>query len=285
MARTVGPRLFETREEATLQRGAYELYRSSEFTSSEDKARVARQQLEEISSRDSIDVAWLTVDVDKALMHYDEIARTAFDYRYRTREECQRAGSDEVLFFRAVWSRINQYAKKNGIKSISCYSREVVNTVRATLNLEESTPIFLYLSTELITSGSSGLAFTPKGIHWSNGSALMSKIVTNKLVKTLFSKQASELAEKNKIRSFGISWKTFLMSQSPLSDGRPNMVQLDHDQVFEASRLNVNALNEMLAQIRGWAQSTSITFTDSDKPFSVEDLQDIVPPTQLPILK
>ena len=90
-ARTAGPRLFDTREEARLQRNAYELYRSSDFTGSEEKALSAKQQLEEIARHDSIDVSWLIKDVDIAIKHYDEVARTIFEYRYRTRDERQHA--------------------------------------------------------------------------------------------------------------------------------------------------------------------------------------------------
>ena len=281
-ARTAGPRLFETREEARMQRGAYELYVSSGFALSEEKALLVKQQLEELARRDSIDVSWLTADVDKALTHFDEVARTAFDYRYATREECQRAAEDERLFFRAVWSRVDRYVRSNGIKRVGDYGGDVMKTVRKTLNLDENTPVFAYLSTEMIASGNAGLAFTPKGLYWSNGSALMSKIVSNKLVKALFSKKASELEEKNKIQSFGISWKDFLNYSAPLSGGQANMVQLDQNLMFEASRLNVNALLELLAQLRGWAKKSSIDFTDEDKPFTLNELQDLLPVTPLP---
>ena len=285
IARTVGPREFETREEAKVQREAYEIYRSSDFTVSEDKALLAKQCLEEISGRESIDVSWLTSDVDSALKHFDELARTAFDYRYRTREECQRAAGDEMLFFLAVWSRIYKYVKANKIKKFEDYSASVQNTVRKTLNLEDGAPVFAYLNTELISSGNSGLAFTSGGICWSNGSALLSKIAANKLVKKLFSKKASELEEKNRIQSFAINWKTFLTSKAPLTGNKADVIQLEQDMEFEASRLNVKALNEMLAQIRQWAKSTSIVFTDDDKPFSPDDLQDNLPMTPLPKLK
>ena len=285
MARTVGPMIFETREEARAQRAAYDIYHSSEFTLAEDKALLAKQQLEEIARKESINISWLMCDVDNALKHFDELARTAFDYRYGTREECRRAAGDEALFFRAVWSRINRYVRSNGIKGFEGCSSTMRNTIRTTLKLEDSTPIFTYLNTELIPAGNSGMAFTPQGMSWSNGSGLMSKIATNSLVKAFFAKKASELEEKNKIQTFSIGWKAFLTSTAPLTSGKPENVQLDLELIFEASHLNVAALREMLAQIRSWAQSTSIDFTDGDKPFSMNDLQYNLPVTPLPKLK
>ena len=285
IARTVGPKEFETREEAQRQRQAYELYRSSGFTSSEEKAQIARQQLEDLSKRESIDVSWLMEDVDKALKHYDELARTAFDYMFKTREDCRRASADEALFFLAVWSRINRYVKKNGIKAFDGYSASVQSTVRKTLNLEDNTPVFAYLNTEMISSGNSGLVFTPRGISWSNGSALMTKLATNKLFKAIFSKKAGELEEKNKIQTYFVGWKAFLSSKAPLDGNKSDVIQLDQDLMFEASHLNAGKLKEMLTQIREWAQSTSIDFTEGDKPFATDDLQTEVRTTPLPELK
>ena len=285
IARTVGPKEFETREEAQRQRQAYELYRSSGFTGSEEKAQIARQQLEELSKRESIDVSWLMEDVDKALKHFDELARTAFDYMFKTREDCRRASSDEALFFLAVWSRINRYVKKNGIKAFTGYSASVQSTARKTLNLEDDTPVFAYLNTEMISSGNSGLVFTPKGISWSNGSALMTKLATNKLFKAIFSKKAGELEEKNKIQAYFVSWKAFMNSKAPLAGSKSDVIQLDQDLMFEASHLNAGKLKETLTQIREWAQSTSIDFTDGDKPFVLDDLQTEVQTTPLPELK
>ena len=161
----------------------------------------------------------------------------------------------------------------------------MLSTVRKTLGLEDNTPIFAYLSTEIIPSGNSGLAFTPKGIFWSNGSALISKIVTNKFVKALFSKKANELEEKNKIQSFFISWKDYFLSKAPLEVDKASMVQLSQGLIFEASHLNVAPLKEMLMQIREWAQNTSIIFSKSEEPFSFEDLQDVLPITSFPTIQ
>lgn len=285
IARTVGPREFETREEAQRQRQAYELYRSSGFTGSEEKAQTVKRQLEDLSKRESIDVSWLMEDVDKALKHYDELARTTFEYMFKTREDCRRASADEALFFLAVWSRISRYVKKNGIKAFAGYSASVQSTARKTLNLEDDTPVFAYLNTEMISSGNSGLVFTPKGISWSNGSALMTKLATNKLFKALFSKKAGELEEKNKIQAYFVSWKAFLNSKVPLAGSKSDVIQLDQDLTFEASHLNAGKLKEMLTQVREWAQSTSIEFTDGDKPFVLDDLQVDVQTTPLPELK
>ena len=285
IARTVGPREFETREEAQRQRQAYELYRSSGFTASEEKAQTVKRQLEDLSKRESIDVSWLMEDVDKALKHYDELARTTFEYMFKTREDCRRASADEALFFLAVWSRISRYVKKNGIKAFNSYSASVQSTARKTLNLEDDTPVFAYLNTEMISSGNSGLVFTPKGISWSNGSALMTKLATNKLFKAIFSKKAGELEEKNKIQAFFVSWKAFLNSKAPLAGSKSDVIQLDQDLTFEASHLNAGKLKEVLTQIREWAQSTSIEFTDGDKPFVLDDLQTEVQTTSLPELK
>ena len=224
-------------------------------------------------------------DVDKALKHYDELARTTFEYMFKTREDCRRASADEALFFLAVWSRISRYVKKIGIKAFSGYSASVQSTARKTLNLEDDTPVFAYLNTEMISSGNSGLVFTPKGISWSNGSALMTKLATNKLFKALFSKKAGELEEKNKIQAFFVSWKAFLNSKVPLAGSKSDVIQLDQDMTFEASHLNAGKLKEMLTQIREWAQSTSIVFTDGDKPFVLDDLQVDVKTTPLPELK
>ncbi len=285
IARTVGPKEFETREEAQKQRQAYELYRSSGFTSSEEKAQTARQQLDELAKRDSIDISWLMEDIDKALKHFDELARTAFDYMYKTREDCRRASEDEALFFLAVWSRISRYVKKNGIKAFSSYSASVQSTARKTMNLEDDTPVFAYLNTEMISSGNSGLAFTPRGISWSNGSALMTKLATNKLFKAIFSKKAGELEEKNKIQAYDISWKAFLTSKASLDGNKSDVIQLDQDKMFEASHMNEKALKEVLTQLREWARKTSIAFTDGDKPFAMDDLQTEVKTTPLPVLK
>ena len=285
IARTVGPREFETREEAQRQRQAYELYRSSGFTGSEEKAQTVKRQLEDLSKRESLDVSWLMEDVDKALKHFDELARTTFEYMFKTREDCRRASADEALFFLAVWSRISRYVKKNGIKAFAGYSASVQSTARKTLNLEDDTPVFAYLNTEMISSGNSGLVFTPKGISWSNGSALMTKLATNKLFKAIFSKKAGELEEKNKIQAFFVSWKAFLNSKVPLAGSKSDVIQLDQDMTFEASHLNAGKLKEMLTQIREWAQSTSIVFTDGDKPFVLDDLQVDVKTTPLPELK
>ncbi len=285
IARTVGPREFETREEAQKQRQAYELYHSSGFTASEEKAQAVRHQLDELAKRDSIDVSWLTEDVDKALKHFDELARTAFDYMYKTREDCARASGDEALFFLAVWSRIGRYVKKNGIKAFNAYSASVQSTVRKTLNLEDDTPVFAYLNTEMISSGNSGLVFTPKGISWSNGSALMTKLATNKFFKAIFSKKAGELEEKNKIQAYSVNWKAFLTSKVSLDGNKSDVIQLDQDLMFEASHMNGKALKEVLTQLREWAQKTSIEFTDDDKPFAKDDLQTEVKITPLPELK
>jgi len=285
LARTAGPRIFETREEARLQRGAYEFYRASDLTASEEKALAAKRELENIAKRDSIDVGWLIADVDVALKHYDDIARMAFGYRYESREERQRVGSDEALFFLAVWSEIGRFVKRNGLKAVGDYGADVLGTARRTLGLENDTPIVAYINTEMITSGNSGLAFTPKGIYWSNGSVLLTKIASNKFVKALFSKKASELEEKNKVQAFSVTWKDFLTSKAPLEGAGAGMIQLADGLSFEASRINVDAFKAMLTQLRAWAQSTSIEFSAGEVPFAADKLQYDVAITPLPVLK
>ena len=184
-----------------------------------------------------------------------------------------------------MWSRIGRYVKKNGIKAFNAYSASVQSTVRKTLNLEDDTPVFAYLNTEMISSGNSGLVFTPKGISWSNGSALMTKLATNKFFKAIFSKKAGELEEKNKIQAYSVNWKAFLTSKISLDGNKSDVIQLDQDLMFEASHMNEKALKEVLTQLREWAQKTSIEFTDDDKPFAKDDLQTEVKITPLPELK
>ena len=73
--RTIAGHVFDSREEAMLQRNAYKLYTEANFCDSEENALKAKEALAAFAEKNSIDVSWLMIDIDVALKHFDEELR------------------------------------------------------------------------------------------------------------------------------------------------------------------------------------------------------------------
>ena len=286
-ARSVADRIFETRNEAALQRQAYAIYKESSFCQSMEDALKTKDSLVAFQTQHNIDISWLITDVDQAITHYDELLKTKFDYRYNSYEECKNAVTDARLFFRAIWSAIYKYAKKNNIKQWNELSEKVQGTVRTTLGLSSDTEVFLYISTEMLGSGNSGMAFTSAGLAWSNGSALVSKALDNKLVKSLFSKvkAASDLQEKFKINSHSVSWQEFFNTDTNFSGASDKYIAVVTGKNFEADFINVQALRELLGKLKNYASDAEIEFSNNNMAIERSSIQGDLQFTPLPDLR
>ncbi|MBQ4313808.1 MAG: hypothetical protein IJC21_00030 [Lentisphaeria bacterium] len=286
-ARTVAGKLFDTREETALQQQAYTIYKDSSFCQSLEQALKTKDELIAFQEQNNINASWLITDVDQAITHHDELMKTKFGYRYNSYDECNNASSDAKLFSQAVWSAIYRYSVKNNIKQWSELTEKVQETVRTTLNLSADEEVFLYISTEMLAGGNSGLAFTTAGLAWSNGSALVSKALDNKLVKSLFSKvkAASDLQEKFKVNANRASWKEFFDAKTSLSGARDKDIEITSGGNFEADFINAPALRSLLEQLRAFATESSIDFTDKKLVIERNTIQGEMQSTPLPDLK
>ena len=286
-ARTVAGKLFDTREETALQRQAYAIYKESSFCQSLEQALKTKDELIAFQEQNNINASWLITDVDQAITHHDELMKTKFGYRYNSYDECNNASNDANLFSQAVWSATYRYSVKNNIKQWSELTEKVKETVRTTLNLSADEEVFLYISTEMLAGGNSGLAFTTAGLAWSNGSALVSKALDNKLVKSLFSKvkATSDLQEKFKVNANRASWKEFFDAKTSLSGARDKDIEITSGGNFEADFINAPALRSLLEQLRAFATESSIDFTDKKLAIERSTIQGELQSTPLPTLK
>lgn len=100
-ARTVENRLFDTREEAALQRQLAEFERNIDL-STESAALASKKALADKAKELGVDGEWKMNRVDQAIKKFDELARTTFGIILETREAAKIALGDRGLFYKGI---------------------------------------------------------------------------------------------------------------------------------------------------------------------------------------
>lgn len=268
--RTVGDTTFDTRDEAVKQKKLWAVYTSDDYRKSEAAAIEMKSKLESIVNDEGIDGSWLIKRIETALVHYDESARTKFDYRFATREEAERAATDESVFCKAVWTYISEYAKTNSFllrwNVIPADKRAAI-----TESLQAGDEPFVYLHTTLLNTGKSGFAFTPSGLIWNNGSEFMLGIANNVVFKTLFKQKSEDMQQKNQIQKLSITWKEFFESDGAFSMDEKKNITIVPGKLLEASHTKVAPFLELLQKLHSLKNEIQINFSGNPLPVPPDD--------------
>lgn len=266
--RTVGGKTFETRQEAEKQQILWSVYTAVDYRSNESAALELKKKMAAVIADNGIDGAWLTEKVDAALKRFDEEACTRFEYRFASREEAQNASTDETLFFRAVWTCIAEFARENSfLQRWSTISADKQKVISEALGLKEQP--FAFMHTTMMSSGKTGLAFTPSGLTWNNGSALMLGIANNAVFKTFFKKKAQDMQEQYQMTAFSVSWKELFESDGTFAPDGKNNIVIVPGKTFEAAHTQPQKFCELLKKLYAWGKETRLAF--SGNPVEVPD--------------
>ena len=274
--RTIGGKTFETRAEADKQKKLWAVYSSVNYRDDESSALELKKKMAAVIADNGIDGAWLMERVDAALKHFDEKACTRFDYRFSNREEAQNAAVDEALFFRAVWSCIAEFIKGNSfLQRWETVSEDKQKVISEALSLDGQP--FAYMHTTLLSSGKTGLAFTPFGLVWNNGSALMLGVANNLVFKSLFKKKAQDMRDQNQMVTFSVSWKEFFESDGNFSPDEKNNIVIVPGKIFEAVHTKPQAFCGLLQKLHGWKKETRLNFSGNPIAVPSEELLHTAP--------
>ena len=167
-ARTVDGKMFDTREEAALQRKLSEFEKQLDL-STEEAAIAAKKTLAEKAKELGIDGEWKMKRVDKAIKKFDELARTTFGVLLESREAAKVALGDRELFYRGIEETVKALGEDAFYTSSTMPEKKIANA-RAAFPIPMDEYVIALTDTTLFGSGKTGLAVTKWGLRWTNGS-------------------------------------------------------------------------------------------------------------------
>jgi len=168
-ARTVDGKMFDTREEAALQRQLSEFEKGLDL-STEEIALKSKQALIDKAKELGVDGTWKLERVDKALKRFDEIARTTFGILLDTREAAKAALGDRELFYKGIEATVRATGADAFYTSASIPEKKIANA-RAAFPIPMDEYVLALTDTTVFGSGKTGLAITRWGLRWTNGSS------------------------------------------------------------------------------------------------------------------
>ena len=318
--RTVCGIVYDTREQADLNKELYNFYKTLDLTSTKKAALEAIKSLEKKAEKLNISAEWLSPYTNAALKEiqkkawksldefyktldlndevkaiaarqiitekaeeleidnftsyppleglitqFDELAKTAFEYRFKTREEAQSAVTDETVFFKTVYTCIAEFIRQtSGMKRWNEIAADKQISIKDSLSLTDQP--FAFVDSTFLGTGKNGLAITPSGIFWNNGSALLENIAGNVVFKTLFKKKSQEMIEKHKVNAYNVTWKEFFCSNTKFSIDEKKMITITPDKQFEASHTKAEEICSVFQKIHNWGKTVKFEFSGAPVP-------------------
>lgn len=168
-ARTVDGKLFDTREEAALQRQLSEFEKTLDL-STEEAAIASRKLLEAKIAELGIDGEWKYKRVDKSLKKFDELARTTFGILLESREAARQALGNREIFFKGIEATVKMTGEDSFYTSETIPEKKISNA-RAKFPIPVDEYVLALTDTTLFGSGKTGLAITKWGLRWENKSS------------------------------------------------------------------------------------------------------------------
>ena len=231
----------------------------------ESKAIAARQVMANKAVELEIDDYKSYPPLEGLIVQFDELARTAFEYRFDTRKEAQTALTDEAVFFKTVYTGIVEVARKtSAMKQWGNISSAKQDVIKEALKFTDQPLVFI--DSTYLNSGKNGLAITPCGFYWNNGSALLQTVANNVVFKTLFKNKSQEMLAKNEVNSFYVSWKEFFSSDTVFSVDEKKMLTITANKSFEATHSNPEEICSLLRKIHGWGKTVKCEFSGNPVP-------------------
>lgn len=166
-ARTVDGKMFDTREEAALQRQLSEFEKQLDL-SSEEAAIASKKSLADKAKELGIDGEWKMDRVDKALKRFDELARTTFGILLDTRDAAKAALGDRELFYKGIEATVRATGQDAFYTSGTMPEKKIANA-RSVFPIPVDEFVIALTDTTLFGSGKTGLAVTRWGLRWLNG--------------------------------------------------------------------------------------------------------------------
>lgn len=167
-ARTVDGKMFDTREEATLQRQLSEFEKQIDL-STEDAAIASKKALADKAKELGVDGEWKMDRVDKAIKRFDELARTTFGVLLETRDAAKAALGDRELFYKGIEVTVKALGQDAFYTTTTMPEKKIANA-RAAFPIPMDEFVLALTDTTLFGSGKTGLAVTKWGLRWTNGS-------------------------------------------------------------------------------------------------------------------
>ena len=167
-ARTVDGKMFDTREEAALQRQLSAFEKQLDL-STEEAAIAAKKTLADKAKELGVDGEWKMKRVDKAIKKFDELARTTFGVLLDSREAAKAALGDRELFYKGLEETVKSAGEEAFYTSSTMPEKKIANA-RATFPIPMDEFVIALTDTPLFGSGKTGLAVTKWGLRWTNGS-------------------------------------------------------------------------------------------------------------------
>lgn len=169
LARTVDGKMFDTREEAALQRQLSDFEKGIDL-STEEIAIASKQSLLDKAKELGVDGAWKLERVDAALKRFDEIARTTFGIMLETRDAAKAALGDRELFYKGIEATVRAAGADAFYTSTTIPEKKIANA-RAVFPIPMDEFVLALTDTTIFGSGKTGLAITRWGLRWTNGSS------------------------------------------------------------------------------------------------------------------
>lgn len=231
LARTVDKRLFDTREEAALQRELSGFEKGLDL-STEEAALKSRKALEAKIAELGVDGEWKYARVDKALKKFDEMARTTFGVLLGSREAAKAARGDRELFYKGIEATVRATGEEAFYTSDTMPEKKISNA-RAAFPIPVDEYVLALTDTTLFGSGKTGLAVTRWGLRWTNGGSKPSNVKA-------------------------ISWEDFAnVPQAPADED--NDFRLTEGGLYANSGSNVDEkkMAEFLADLHGYCRTAT----------------------------
>lgn len=167
-ARTVDDKMFDTREEAALQRQLSEFEKHIDL-STEEAAIASRKSLADKAKELGVDGEWKMKRVDNAIKKFDEMARTTFGVLFESREAAKAALGDRELFYKGIEATVKALGQDAFYTATTMPEKKIANA-RAAFPIPMDEFVVALTDTTLFGSGKTGLAVTKWGLRWTNGS-------------------------------------------------------------------------------------------------------------------
>lgn len=232
-ARTVDGKMFDSREEARKQQVLSDFERELDI-STEEAAVSSLAALDAKIKELGIDGEWKRERVRSAVSRFEQMACTAFDCLYPTRDAAKMARGDKMQFLAAVEQAVRQYGSR-AMPSGTEISAKKMSGAMSNLGVVPGERIIGLVDTSLSSlfmNMRTGLALTDIGIRWKNGAAAT-------------------------VRNF-ISWQDYATMPLPIANGK--LIDLGKGCVFEAGGLlgaPVSIVLAMLQRVAGYCKEAT----------------------------